>query len=61
MAHTIGTTVIAEGIETDEQLALIRQGGIDFYQGYLFSKPVSFEDAFHILEQEEQSKINKQH
>ncbi|MBD0788364.1 EAL domain-containing protein [Vibrio sp. Y2-5] len=56
MAHTIGTNVVAEGIETDDQLALIGQSGIDFYQGYLFSKPVSFKEAIYILEQEKKRK-----
>ncbi|WP_165313592.1 putative bifunctional diguanylate cyclase/phosphodiesterase [Vibrio ziniensis] len=50
MAHTIGTRVIAEGVETNDQLALLGQSEIDFYQGYLFSKPVSFIEAIHLLE-----------
>ncbi|MCA2017287.1 EAL domain-containing protein [Vibrio tritonius] len=43
MAHTINSKVIAEGVELPEQLAILRSSDVDFIQGYLFSKPVSFE------------------
>lgn len=39
MAHKLGLRVIAEGIETDEQRALLAGMGCDFGQGYLFAKP----------------------
>ena len=40
MAHIFDLDVIAEGVETDIQLALLKQLGCLSYQGYLFSKPV---------------------
>lgn len=40
MAHKLGIKVIAEGIETDAQLSLLKAAGCDFGQGYLFSKPI---------------------
>jgi diguanylate cyclase (GGDEF)-like protein/PAS domain S-box-containing protein len=43
MAHKLGMRVIAEGIETPEQLALLKQAGCDYGQGYLFSKAVPCE------------------
>lgn len=44
MAHTLQINVVAEGIETQEQLKLLRQYGCDFGQGYLFSKPVPIDE-----------------
>ncbi len=47
MARTLGLSVIAEGVETEEQRALLEEYGCAFYQGYLFSRPVpvqEFED-----------------
>jgi EAL domain-containing protein (putative c-di-GMP-specific phosphodiesterase class I) len=43
MAHTMGFKVIAEGVETEGQKALLIQAGCDYAQGYLFSRPVSAE------------------
>lgn len=39
MAHCLGLKVIAEGVETEEQLALLTAQQCDFGQGFLFSKP----------------------
>ena len=41
IAKTLGMDLIAEGIETDEQLAQLKQLGCQFGQGYLFSHPLS--------------------
>ncbi|WP_348693395.1 EAL domain-containing protein [Duganella fentianensis] len=41
MAHKLDIKVIAEGIETLEQLAILKQAGCDLGQGYLFSRPIS--------------------
>ncbi|MGZ4960372.1 MAG: putative bifunctional diguanylate cyclase/phosphodiesterase [Methylomonas sp.] len=48
MAHTLGIKVIAEGVETPEQLDCLLKAGCDYAQGYLFSRPVTA-DAFERL------------
>jgi diguanylate cyclase (GGDEF)-like protein/PAS domain S-box-containing protein len=49
MGRTMGFNVIAEGVETEDQLSFLVRYGCDAYQGYLFSRPVS-ETAFeHLL------------
>ena len=45
LAHSIGMRVVAEGIETTEQLELARSLGCDEAQGYLISHPVSTDQA----------------
>lgn len=44
MTHNFGMQVIAEGVETEQQLALLREYGCLSYQGYLFSKPLPVEE-----------------
>lgn len=40
MGHSLKKRIVAEGIETDEQLELLKQYGCDEGQGYLFQRPV---------------------
>ncbi|MBA4254542.1 MAG: GGDEF domain-containing protein [Polaromonas sp.] len=40
MAHRLGFRVVAEGVETDQQLAWLRAQGCDTVQGYLLGRPV---------------------
>ncbi|MGE7688148.1 bifunctional diguanylate cyclase/phosphodiesterase [Lysinibacillus sp. NPDC097214] len=44
MAKHLRLKVVAEGIEEVEQLAFLIDGGCDYIQGYLFSKPISAEE-----------------
>ncbi|GAB4404656.1 MAG: hypothetical protein OHK0048_24220 [Rhodoferax sp.] len=43
MAHSLGLSVVAEGVETPAQLEFLRQQGCEHYQGWLFSKAVPAE------------------
>jgi len=44
MCRGLGIGVIAEGVEKEEQLEILRKLRCDEYQGYLFSRPVSPEE-----------------
>lgn len=51
MAHSLEIEVIAEGIETEEQLNLLIAQKCNHYQGYYFSKPVPVSDIENLLMQ----------
>ncbi len=40
LGHGLSMRIVAEGVETEEQLALLRALGCDEYQGYLFARPM---------------------
>ncbi|MGH8352970.1 MAG: putative bifunctional diguanylate cyclase/phosphodiesterase [Pseudomonas sp.] len=49
LAHNLDLVVVAEGVETAEQLGLLRQFGCDQVQGYLISKPVPLAELARFL------------
>ena len=49
MAHKIGLSVVAEGVEDQRQKAYLQKYGCDIIQGYLLSKPLAEEDAISFL------------
>ncbi len=49
IGHSLGLTVVAEGVETADQLAFLEDLGCDTYQGFLRSKPVPAEDFERLL------------
>ncbi len=49
IAHSLGMRVVAEGVETDRQLKVLQNLQCDEIQGYLFSKPISREQAAELL------------
>jgi diguanylate cyclase (GGDEF)-like protein len=51
MCHAVNLKVIAEGVETPEQLTRLANDGCHFFQGYLFGKPMlSSDDPLELLE-----------
>ena len=59
LGHSLGMSVIAEGIETQPQLDCLRQLGCDNYQGYYFSRPLAREHIEQMLRAE--SSAARQH
>ncbi len=49
MAHQMGLTVVAEGVETSQQLARLKAMDCDQIQGYFFSRPLSEDAALSML------------
>ncbi|OCQ91746.1 PAS fold family protein [Oscillatoriales cyanobacterium USR001] len=49
LAHNLGMDAIAEGVETAEQLALLKLHNCEYGQGYYFSKPLTSVDATALL------------
>lgn len=41
LGRNLGLTIIAEGVETNEQLSILREIKCDLIQGYIFSKPIT--------------------
>jgi len=49
-SKALGFDVVVEGVETQEQLAIIKQSNIDLIQGYLFGKPMNRSDIHEAIE-----------
>ncbi|MEE7627356.1 EAL domain-containing protein [Methylobacter sp. Wu8] len=49
MGHILGFKILAEGVETPEQLAFLLEKGCDNYQGYIKSKPVPAHEFVRLL------------
>ena len=62
MAHSLKLEVVAEGVEDEAQLEILKGQGCDIIQGYLFSKPVPVEEARVVLDKgAERTNANQPH
>ncbi len=59
MAHTLGIKVIAEGVETAEQLEFLRAQGCDITQGYFCSEPLATETFTDLLKDWQDIRLGK--
>jgi EAL domain-containing protein (putative c-di-GMP-specific phosphodiesterase class I) len=50
MGHRLELQVVAEGVETVEQLRNLQQMGCDYVQGFLYSKPVTADEITRMLQ-----------
>ncbi|MCJ8319848.1 MAG: EAL domain-containing protein [Colwellia sp.] len=46
MAHSLGMKVVAEGVETEEQMYILEELNCDYVQGFLFSKPLPVKELY---------------
>lgn len=51
LGHSFNLKVIAEGVETAEQLALLKENGCDEMQGFYFSRPLPADDFLRLLQE----------
>ncbi|MEO7600841.1 MAG: EAL domain-containing protein [Gammaproteobacteria bacterium] len=61
LAHNLGIHVVAEGVETREQLEFLRAQGCDFAQGYFFSRPLPGDEIALLLPQWQQAQSGIEH
>ncbi|WP_064220878.1 putative bifunctional diguanylate cyclase/phosphodiesterase [Anoxybacillus flavithermus] len=52
VSHSLQMKVVAEGVETEEQLAILKREGCDRAQGYYFSKPLATEQFEQLFQRE---------
>jgi EAL domain-containing protein (putative c-di-GMP-specific phosphodiesterase class I) len=50
MAHQLNLRVVAEGVETTEELTFVHENNCDEIQGYLFSEPITSEEFTQLLQ-----------
>ena len=51
MAHELNLKIVAEGIETENEIRTMREEGIDYIQGYYYSKPIPQEEFIAFVRQ----------
>ncbi|RYE74351.1 MAG: EAL domain-containing protein, partial [Hyphomicrobiales bacterium] len=59
LGHSLGMATTAEGIETEEQLAAVREQGCNEVQGFLFSPPIDAREVIDLLKAETRPKLRR--
>jgi EAL domain-containing protein (putative c-di-GMP-specific phosphodiesterase class I) len=59
IGHDLGMKVVADGVETAEQLAFLRSNGCDIVQGYFFSRPLPAEELLKWLKNHRSTRLRK--
>lgn len=54
LAHQMGMKVVAEGVEDSDSLALLKQMGCDFIQGFVYHEPMAMSELVQLLEDQEE-------
>lgn len=50
LGHSLGLTVVGEGVETEAHVKILREKGCDIFQGYHFCKPIGYDDFIEFQE-----------
>ena len=58
MGHTLGMTVMAEGVETADQARYLQRIGVHHAQGFYFGKPMSSDDALDLVQRQRQRQLS---
>ena len=59
LGHSLNIAVLAEGVETEEQLSRLRSEGCDEVQGYLFGRPMPAAKFIEFMRSEQRSRQNR--
>ena len=60
LCRDMSLLTVLEGVETDLQMHSIKHAGVDFVQGYLFSRPLSQDSIFDLISQHERDRFQTQ-
>ena len=59
MGKNLGLSVLAEGVETQEQVEILQQANCDIFQGYYFSKPISIHELESFARKHKKAKVKQ--